>query len=79
MTLRLPDHLEKRLEAAALARGVSPDALVETAVEEFLTHEPRRNSKGFPIPSFAGAVESQDSSWIDRHEDLLWNDNGDHR
>ena len=42
-----------------------------------LAQQPRRNAKGFNIPSFVGSVQTDDPSWIDRHEDLLWNDNGD--
>jgi uncharacterized protein (UPF0297 family) len=79
MTLRLPDHLEKRLEAEALARGVSEETLIEQAIDAFLGQQPRRNAKGFIVPRFVGSVKSDDPSWIDRHEDLLWNDNGDHR
>ena len=79
MTLHLPEQLEKQIEAIAQARGVPANALIEEVIENFLSQQPRRNSKGFVIPSFAGSVESQDSSWIDDHEDLLWKDNGDHR
>ena len=79
MTLHLPEQLEKRIEAIAQARGVPANALIEEVIENFLSQQPRRNSKGFVIPSFAGSVESQDSSWIDDHEELLWKDNGDHR
>ncbi len=76
MTLHLPENLEKRLAAVAQARGVPTDTLIETVIEEFLTAQPRRNAKGFVIPSFAGSVESQDSSWIDGHEDILRNAEG---
>jgi hypothetical protein len=79
MTLVLPEHLEKRLEAIATERHVPVDTLVAQALEEFLAQQPRRNSKGFIVPSFVGSVESKDSTWIDQHEELLWNDNGDHR
>jgi hypothetical protein len=79
MTLVLPEHLEKRLEAIATERHVPVDALVAQALEEFLAQQPRRNSKGFTVPRFVGSVESEDSTWIDQHEDLLWNDNGNHR
>ncbi len=75
MTLHLPEQLEKRIEAVAQARGVPADALITEVIENFLSTQPRRNSKGFVIPSFAGSVESQDSSWIDDHEDFLWKDN----
>ncbi len=77
--MTLPEHLEKRLEAAALARGVSEVALLEQAIQSFLEQQPRRNAKGFAIPSFVGSVKSDDPSWIDQHEDLLWNSNGNHR
>ena len=76
MTLRLSAQIEKRLEEAAQARGVSEETLIEQAIDAFLTQEPRRNAKGFVIPSFAGSVASTDPSWIDEHENLLWNDNG---
>ena len=76
MTLRLSAQIEKRLEEAAQARGVSEETLIEQAIDAFLTQEPRRNSKGFVIPSFAASVASTDPSWIDEHEKLLWNDNG---
>ena len=79
MTLRLSTDTEKRLEAAARAAGVSSESLLEQAIDAFLAQQPRRNAKGFNIPSFVGSVQSDDSSWIDRHEDLLWNDHGDHR
>ena len=71
MTLHLPEQLEKRIEAIALARGVPTDALIEEVIEKFLTQQPRRNSKGFIIPSFAGSVESKDPCWIENHEDLF--------
>ena len=76
MTFRLPDHIEKKLEEAARVRGISEEALLEQAIDAFLSQEPRRNSKGFVIPSFAGSVASTDPSWIDEHEGLLWNDDG---
>ena len=72
MTLKLSADIEKRLEAAAQARGVSEQTLVEQALEAFLT-QPRRNANGFTIPSFVGSVASDDPSWIDDHENLLWN------
>jgi hypothetical protein len=79
MTLVLPKHLKKRLEAIATERHVPVDTLVAQALEEFLAQQPqRRNSKGFVIPSFVGSVESKDSAWIDQHEGLLWNNNGNH-
>ena len=71
MTLKLSENIEKRLEAATLAAGVSSESLLEQAIDAFLAQQPRRNAKGFIIPSFAGSVQSSDSSWIDRHEDLL--------
>jgi hypothetical protein len=73
MTLKPSADIEKRLEAAALARGVSEQTLIEQALEAFLIEEPRRNAKGFAIPSFVGSVASDDPSWIDDHEKLLWN------
>ena len=73
MTLKPSADIEKRLEAAAQARGVSEQTLVEQALEAFLTQEPRRNANGFAIPSFVGSVASDDPSWIDGHENLLWN------
>lgn len=77
MTLVLPKHLEKRLEAIATERHVPVDTLVTQALEEFLAQHPqqapRRNSKGFVIPSFVGSVASEDSFWIDQHEEFLWN------
>ncbi len=76
MTVKLSATIEKRLEAEALARGVSSQTLIEQAIKAFLGQQPRRNSKGFIVPSFVGSVQSEDSSWIDNHEDLLWNDNG---
>jgi hypothetical protein len=79
MTVKLSEQIEKRLEAAALARGISEESLIEQALEAFLTQQPRKNAKGFVVPSFVGSVKSDDSSWIDQHEDLLWNDNGNHR
>jgi hypothetical protein len=79
MTVRLSEQIEKRLEAAALARGISEESLIEQALEAFLAQQPRKNAKGFTVPSFVGSVKSDDSSWIDQHEDLLWNDNGNHR
>ncbi len=79
MTLRLSPQIEQRLEAAALAAGVSSESLLEQAIDAFLAQQPRRNAKGFVVPSFVGSVQSDDPSWIDRHEELLWNDNGDHR
>jgi uncharacterized protein (UPF0297 family) len=79
MIVKLSEQIEKRLEAEALARGVSFDTLIEQAIEAFLGQQPRRNAKGFIIPSFVGSVKSDDPIWIDRHEDLLWNDNGNNR
>jgi hypothetical protein len=82
MTLVLPEHLEKRLEAIATERHVPVDTLVVQVLEEFLAQKPqrpRRNSKGFIVPSFVSSVESEDSSWIDQHEELLWNTNDDIR
>jgi hypothetical protein len=76
MTLVLPKHLENRLEAIATEQHVSVDTLVAQALEEFLAQQPRRNSKGFIVPSFVGSVASEDSSWIDQHEELLWNNDG---
>ncbi len=73
MTLKPSADIEKRLEAAAQARGVSEQTLVEQALEAFLTQEPRRNANGFVIPSFVGSVASDDPSWIDEHENPLWN------
>jgi hypothetical protein len=73
MTLKLSADIEKRLEAAAQARGVSEQTLIEQALEAFLTQEPRRTANGFAIPSFVGSVASDDPSWIDEHENLLWN------
>lgn len=56
MTLVLPKHLEKRLEAIATERHVPVDTLVAQALEEFLAQQPqqapRRNSKGFVISQF---------------------------
>jgi hypothetical protein len=79
MTMRLSENLEKRLEEAARTRGVSAETILEQAIESFLAEAPRRNAKGFVIPSFAGSVASSDPNWIDEHERLLWNDNhGDH-
>ena len=75
MTVTLSEDIQNRLEAAARAAGVSSQSLLEQAIDAFLTEQPRRNA----IPSFVGSVQSEDPSWIDRHEDLLWNDNGDHR
>jgi hypothetical protein len=71
MALKLSADIEKRLEAAAQARGVSEQTLIEQALEAFLT-QPRRNANGFAIPSFVGSVASDDPSWIDEHENLLW-------
>ena len=79
MTVKLSEQIEKRLEAEALARGVSEETLIEQAIDAFLGQQPRRNAKGFIIPGFVGSVKSDDPNWIDRHEDLLWNDNGSHR
>ena len=79
MTLHLPEQLEKRIEAVAQARGIPADALIEEVSEHFLSQQPRRNSKGFIIPSFVGSVQSQDSSWIDDCENLLWNDHSNNR
>ena len=70
MTLKLSESVEKRLEAAALAAGVSSESLLEQAIDAFLAQQPRRNAKGFNIPSFVGSVQSEDPSWIDQHEDL---------
>ena len=74
MTFKLSENIEKRLETAALAAGVSSESLLEQAIDAFLAQQPRRNAKGFIIPSFAGIVQSDDPSWIDRHEELLWHD-----
>jgi hypothetical protein len=71
MTVKLSERIEKRLEAEALARGVSSNTLIEQAIDAFLGQQPRRNAKGFIVPSFVGSVESDDPSWIDHHEDLL--------
>jgi hypothetical protein len=71
MTLVLPKHLEKRLEAIATERHVQVDTLVAQALEAFLAQPQRRNSKGFIVPSFVGSVASEDSSWIDQHEELF--------
>jgi hypothetical protein len=60
MILVLPKHLEKRLEEF-LAQQLQPQ---------------RRNSKGFIVPSFVGSVASEDSTWIDQHEEFLWNNDG---
>ena len=79
MTVTLSEDIQNRLEAAARAAGVSSQSLLEQAIDAFLAQQPRRNAKGFNIPSFVGSVQSEDPSWIDRHEDLLWNDNGDTR
>jgi hypothetical protein len=79
MKVKLSEQMEKRLEAEALARGVSEETLIEQAIDAFLGQQPRRNAKGFIVPSFVGSVKSDDPSWIDRHEDLLWNDNGNNR
>lgn len=79
MTFKLFESIEKRLEAAARAAGVSSESLLEQAIDAFLAQQPRRNAKGFVVPSFVGSVQSEDPSWIDRHEELLWNDYGDHR
>jgi hypothetical protein len=79
MTLVLPKHLEKRLEAIATERHMPVDTLVAQALEEFLAQQPqppRRNSTGFIIPSFVGSAASEDSSWIDQHEEFLWNNDG---
>jgi hypothetical protein len=76
MTVKLSEHLEKRLEEAARSRGVSSEDLIEQAVESFLAQAPRQNAKGFVIPSFVGSVASSDPSWIDEHENLLWNEGG---
>jgi hypothetical protein len=71
MTLKPSVDIEKR-QAAAQARGVTEQALVEQALEVFLD-QPRRNANGFVIPSFVGSVASDDPSWIDGHENLFWN------
>jgi hypothetical protein len=71
MTLKPSADIEKR-QAAAQARGVSEQTLVEQALEVFLD-QPRRNANGFAIPSFVGSVPSDDPSWIDGHENLFWN------
>ncbi len=76
MTLVLPKHLEKRLEAIATERHVPVDTRVAQALKEFLAQQPRRNSKGFIVPSFVGSVASEDSSWIEQHEKNLWNNDG---
>lgn len=80
MTLVLSKHLEKRLEAIATERHLSVDTLVAQALEEFLAQQPqqapRRNSKGFTVPSFVGSVASEDSTWIEQHEEFLWNNDG---
>jgi predicted transcriptional regulator len=79
MTLLLPEQLEKRLEAIATERHVPVDTLVAQALEEFLAQQlqpQRRNSKGFIVPSFVGRVASEDSTWIDQHEEFLWNNDG---
>jgi hypothetical protein len=71
MTLKPSADIEKR-QAVAQARGVSEQTLIEQALEAFLI-QPRRNANGFAIPSFVGSVASDDPSWIDGHENLLWN------
>ena len=76
MTFKLSENIEKRLEAAALAAGVSSESLLEQAIDAFLAQQPRRNAKGFNVPNFVGSLQSNDPSWIDRHENLLWSDNG---
>jgi hypothetical protein len=68
MTVKLSEQIEKRLEAEALARGVSEETLIELAIDAFLGQQPRRNAKGFIVPSFVGSVKSDDPSWIDRYE-----------
>jgi hypothetical protein len=79
MTLQVPERLEKQLERAAAERGVSQQTLVEQALEAFLQSGKRVNANGYVIPSFAGVARSQDPSWIDRHEELLQDADGDHR
>lgn len=79
MTLDLSEQTIRHIEAAALAQGVSPQTLIEQALEVFLAQQSRRNTKGFVIPSFVGSVKSEDPSWIDQHEELLWDANGNHR
>jgi hypothetical protein len=70
MILKPSADIEKR-QAAAQARGVSEQTPIEQALEAFLT-QPRRNANGFAIPSFVGSIASDDPSWIDDHENLLW-------
>jgi hypothetical protein len=70
MTLKPSADIEKR-QAAAQARGVSEQTLIEQALEAFLIEEPRRNANGFAIPGFFGSVASDDPSWIDGHENLI--------
>jgi hypothetical protein len=72
------EHAAK-LEKAALEQGVSAQQLLHEALDAFLRQPVRRNSKGFKIPSCAGIASSGDPTWIDRHEELLWANDGDHR
>jgi hypothetical protein len=74
-----PEHAAK-LEKAALEQGVSVEQLLREAIDAFLRQPVRRNAKGFRVPSFVGAFESNDPSWVEHHEELLWAEaHGNHR
>lgn len=79
MTFEISELTAKQIQAAALAQGISPQALVEQAIDAFLAPQLQYNEKGFVIPGFVGSVKSQDPNWIDQHEELLWNEQGNHR
>ena len=75
----VPEKFEAQRHKTALEQGVGQEMLLEKAFEAFLQTIVRRNSKGFRIPSFVGSSGSGDPNWIDRHEELLWADDGNRR
>ncbi len=78
--IQVSENLAAKLEAAALEQGVSKERILEDALNAFLRQPVRRNAKGFIVPSFVGAYASDEPGWIDRHEELLWNEeHGNHR
>jgi hypothetical protein len=77
--IEVPAEYQAKLEQAALEQGVGVEQLLREAIDAFLRQPVRRNSKGFRIPSCAGIASSNDPTWIDRHEELLWGNDGDHR
>jgi hypothetical protein len=74
-----PEYAAK-LEKAAHEQGVSAQQLLCEAIDAFLRQPVRRNAKGFRVPSFVGAFESNEPGWIEHHEELLWAEaHGNHR